>query len=162
MSVIAVEDFKAHVGLTDPVNDDTAQEILDAAESAVAALVGPLSPTTKTYASPATCSRLALPVLPVVSVETPSGVTVVDGPAGIVTGSFTADGAVTYTAGYADLPADLRLAVLELARHLWQSSQRGGRPAGPATPVVGAPMGGYLLPNAVAALLEPYTMPGFA
>lgn len=68
--------------------------------------------------------------------------------------------AVTYTVGRTAVPADLRQAVLELVRHLWDT-QRGtmrGRRNGDDF-VTGQ---GYTLPNRVLELIAPYELPGIA
>lgn len=65
---------------------------------------------------------------------------------------------VTYTVQGIDTPA-LRQAVLELARHLWET-QRGTMPMMPRDPDAFAPTGtAYSLPNRVMELLAPYRMP---
>lgn len=56
-----------------------------------------------------------------------------------------------------ELPADLRLAVIELTRHLWQT-RRGPTARGQAETAGAA----YTLPFRVTQLLAPYELPGFA
>lgn len=68
---------------------------------------------------------------------------------------------VTYESGRATVPANIRLAALELIRHLYQLSQQGGRPAfsggavdeGPWTP------SGFAVPTRVIELLAPNQRP---
>lgn len=77
---------------------------------------------------------------------------------------------IAYTAGYATLPANVRLGALELVRHWWQQSQQGGRPSFAATGeegLGGVQYGSYLVPHFVAELLasSPYAtrrLPGIA
>ena len=85
-----------------------------------------------------------------------SGFTV--GVGGVVTnpGLGESDWTVTYTAGWATIPAGMRLAVLEMVRHLWRP-QRGSTARGPED---NGP--GYLVPNRVRELIEPHLLPGFA
>ncbi len=158
MTVIAPEDFKSHVRLTGSENDEIVATILGAAEEAIAKRVGALTSTSATYTVPAVCTSVVLPHTPVIAVSDPTGCTV-NSEAGVVRLStgFSADQTITYTHGYAVLPADLKVAVLEMARHLWQSSQRAGK-GGPVT----APLGGYALPAGVSELIEPYMSLGFA
>lgn len=77
--------------------------------------------------------------------------------------------AVVYTAGFATTPPNVRLAALELIRHLWQSTQQGGNPkvnGGAAFDGSGTrgPVGmGYAVPNFVVELLQPHErIPGIA
>jgi len=74
---------------------------------------------------------------------------------------------VVYTAGFGSTPANVRLAALELIRHLWQSTQQGGRPAFNGNPAdgngFGPAGGGYAVPNFVIELLKPNErIPGIA
>ena len=70
----------------------------------------------------------------------------------------TANIAVTYTYGRATVPANIRLAALELLRFWWQQGAQGlrppfGAPAGEAG-VSATPMG-FLVPNRVKELCQP-------
>jgi hypothetical protein len=63
---------------------------------------------------------------------------------------------ISYTAGYATLPANVRLGALELVRHWWQRSQQGGRPSFSGAGEGGdggVSVGSYLVPYFVAELL---------
>lgn len=66
---------------------------------------------------------------------------------------------VVYESGRESVPDDLLLAVKELVRHLWSTSQRGGsrRPGSEAMASAG-----FLLPYAVESLIEKHLQPGFA
>jgi hypothetical protein len=72
---------------------------------------------------------------------------------------------VTYVAGRASVPANVRLATLMLIQHLWSTSQmnrNGGRPSfgGDDSFTVGA---GFAVPNRVRELLQPSPrVPGIA
>jgi len=63
---------------------------------------------------------------------------------------------VVYVAGRAAVPANVRLATLELIRHLYQLSQQGGRPSFGAAGEEGpwAPAG-FAVPTRVIELLSP-------
>lgn len=74
---------------------------------------------------------------------------------------------VTYTAGFAAVPANVRLAALFQAAHLYQSSQLGGRPSWAGAGNQGddgySTSSGYAIPNRVRELLEPNNrIAGFA
>jgi hypothetical protein len=80
------------------------------------------------------------------------------GVGGVVTNSSCSLGTWTlvYTAGWVEMPAPIRTAVLELVRHLWRP-QLGAMARATED---NAP--GYLIPNRVRELLDPFTLPGFA
>ncbi len=161
MSVLDVNDLLTHLG-ADNSPPEQGQVVLDAAEAAIANRIGPLASTAFTVTVEAACTTLVLPHARIVAVTDPASGATVDQATGIVTypTGFTAGQVVTYTAGFSTLPGDLRLAVLELARHMWSKAYRatGGPRTNDAAPV----LGGYLLPAAVESLLEPYTGMGFA
>lgn len=63
---------------------------------------------------------------------------------------------VTYQAGRAAVPTNIKLANLELIRHLWQMGQQGNRPLGGVLADDGITSGGpsgFLVPNRVRELL---------
>ena len=157
---IDLEDFKAHIGLTSSDQNDAAQGILDAADAAIANRVGPLSPEAATYTVASASTTVALPHTRIVAVSDPAGCTV-NADAGVITltAGFAAGQVITYTHGFSTLPGDLRLAVLELARHMWASTLRKG---GNRAVESAAALGGYLLPAAVESLLAPHRSLGFA
>jgi hypothetical protein len=74
---------------------------------------------------------------------------------------------VTYTAGLATMPAAIRLAVLIVAEHLWQT-QRGTAPSALALQDPNgfdpnSPMGvGFAIPNRAEELLARYVLPSIA
>lgn len=168
MSALTLADAKTHLNMSGQTNDVELQGFIDAAEGIVAAKCGPLEPTTVVRRVRSDGATLVLPVVPVLSVTsvvpalggTPVDVAalVPDPGSGVVSpidyfslavGAYV----VTYQAGRTEVPDDLLMAVKEMTRHLWRT-QRGGaqRPgSSPDTPVAG-----YLVPNAVAALMEPH------
>lgn len=131
-------------------------------------IVGPLEPAERTALVSVNSSGVAtVPVWPVLSItsgEDSSGSAVDVSAVKIRTGGVLASCpsslySITYQAGRASCPADLKAALVELTRHLWQA--RRSSKGGPGTQGDGqAP--GYLIPNRVAALLEPHRLPGFA
>ena len=139
------------------------QGLIDTAESMVSQRVGPLvsaSQSTITFGGPSF-------VLPTTTTAVTSA-TDLDGNAvtigfrigvgGVVTNSSCSLGTWTlvYTAGWVEMPAPIRTAVLELVRHLWRP-QLGAMARATED---NAP--GYLIPNRVRELLDPYALPGFA
>ena len=149
---------------TTNVDPTVLQGLIDTAESMVSQRVGPLvsaSQSTITFGGPSF-------VLPTTTTAVTSA-TNLDGNAvttgfrigvgGVVTNSSCSLGTWTlvYTAGWVEMPAPIRTAVLELVRHLWRP-QRGTS----ARPVDDSPAPGYLIPNRVRELLDPYALPGFA
>ncbi|NUO97478.1 MAG: hypothetical protein HOW59_06065 [Nonomuraea sp.] len=186
MSAIPLTEAKAHLDIpaSGTTQDTELQRFLDAAEAAVTRRTGPLVATSVTSRVYGGGRTLLLPVYPVTSVTsvTPVGGTAASltgvsvGPAGLLQSSsgvfYSLLGAfdVVYTAGWADvaanIPADLRLGVLELLRHLWQT-QRGNSPGvqnalpDDASPVFGNATTG--VPSIVEQLIGPYVMTaGFA
>ena len=166
MSVILLDEAMAYVrtsATTTNVDPTVLQGLIDTAESMVSQRVGPLasgSQTSIAFGGPAF-------VLPTTTTAVTSA-TDLDGNAvtsgfkvgvgGVVTNSSCALGTWTlvYTAGYSPLPAPIRTAVLELVRHLHRPQfGTAARPAEDNGP-------GYLIPNRVRELLDPYTLPGFA
>ena len=190
MSVLTLAEAKAHLNITTTTQDVELATFMDAAEAVIAKRCGPLTPVTTTCRVRGGGS-LVLPVVPAVSLTSvsPAGwldsvdvyfdtyeddygdpLPVTDlylnGAAGVVThnlgGTFgAASYDVVYESGRASIPEDLLLAVKELVRHLWSTSQRGGsrRPGSEAMAVNPAT---YLLPYQVQSLIEPHTQPGFA
>lgn len=177
MSALDLYDAKDYLNITDATDDAKLQAVIDAAESAIAARIGPLEATAVTRRVYVSGCSLVLPVLPAVSL---TSVTYVGGSALILGDLYldTASGVVTYAsqsgtfasgwytvvynAGYATLPDDLMLAVKELVRHLWRS-QRGsgtGRPG--SAPSESVPGAAYIFPIRVEQLLAPHLAFGFA
>lgn len=73
---------------------------------------------------------------------------------------------VTYVAGFAVTPANVHTGALEVIRHVWQSTQQGGRPkfkGGQAVADDGATGRGYLLSYFAAEFFQPHErIPGLA
>lgn len=177
-------DLKAHANSTDAADDAELQDMLDAAVGIVAGIVGPLVSETVTETHyGATSPLLVLRKAPVtellsLSIQRPGGTVstylvddyLLDGELGVVRSAtgwvFSGDVTVSYTAGRADIPAPVSLAILVVAAHLWET-QRGiaPTPLQLQQPDVGeafAPGIGYAIPNRARELLAPYIMPSIA
>jgi hypothetical protein len=166
VSVILQDEVMAYLrtsATTTNVDPTVLQGLIDTAESMVSQRVGPLvsaSQSTITFGGPSF-------VLPTTTTAVTSA-TDLDGNAvtigfrigvgGVVTNSSCSLGTWTlvYTAGWVEMPAPIRTAVLELVRHLWRP-QLGAMARATED---NAP--GYLIPNLVRELLDPFTLPGFA
>lgn len=174
MPVLTLDEVTTHLNITTSGHDEELYGFIAAAEAAVAARVGPLEPQAVTSRIPGRRQVLLLPSAPVLSltsVATSDGAAVdvttlmLDSDAGTVEYAdgtrFTASRYdVTYVAGFDYLPDDLSLGIKELVRHLW-STQRGAA-ARPGSAVQEPQGPGYLFPNRVLELLEPYRSPRVA
>ncbi|MBX6382026.1 MAG: phage gp6-like head-tail connector protein [Microbispora sp.] len=173
---ITVAEVKAHMDKTGTADDDELEGFVAAACEAIRDRIGEVSPVGAVVEACARSDRLVLEHRPVVSItkverlpglETvPQGDrgTGVDGwlmqdpGAGILshTSRFPGEVRVTYQAGRDPVPGNIRLAALEMAAHLWRSSQLnsgGGRPplADDEQPIM--PGSAYALPIRVRELL---------
>lgn len=165
MPAPTVEDLLAELG--NPAESADVATRLDIAVEYVERKCGPLTPR-EIISGRLTAQHgvIALPIYPVVSVDgvttRPEGVTVdttgwdVDLETGIIRGVPTGTYTVTYTAGWAVTPQPLRLAVLLLASHLWET--RRGRASRPFTHGGGEiPAGtGFAVPRRVTELMHGY------
>lgn len=76
------------------------------------------------------------------------------------TGYFAAQLDVVYDAGFATVPADLKLAGLIIASHLWRTQQGGAQSLDPNDESYGMPAGsGFAIPNRARELLRRYGPP---
>ena len=141
MSAVSLADVKAHLQMESSVNDVELQRFIDVAEAAIGTRVGPLTPVsvTEKHSGGGTCLVLKRPrAVSLTSIAYADGTTStladydLDQDTAIVywnvntTGRFPGAGrnvTVTYTAGFASLPADLVHAVKELVRHLWETQR---------------------------------------
>lgn len=142
MTVLTLPEVKTHLNLTSTRHDDELTEFIGRAEAAVSQRVGPLESTEVTERVDGRGTSLVLSQAPALSLTSvaPAGGEPLD-TSGLrldrAAGTVEHDGGggwfpaarydVTYTAGRATVPADLRLATLELLRHLW-ATQRGNAP----------------------------------
>lgn len=176
MSVLLLEEAKEHLNIKDSAHDSELGIMIDAAESAIAARVGPLQAVSKTARIRAN-GVMVLPVAPIIeltSITPVGGVALaldgfyVDLDAAVVSSN---DGCpiicglydVAYTAGRSQYPEDLLLAIKELVRHLW-GSQRGGMrlPGSQQSDSMSNTLPGaaYAFPFRVEQLLAPYELHG--
>lgn len=180
MSVLDREAVKASLKIRTDQSDDDLDAILEAAQAAIEQRTGPLEPTEVTQLLTDTCgaSTLVLQVTPVISLTsvTPAGGTAfelstlhVDADSGVVRllsgGTFGASSnTVIYQAGRETCPADLRLAVSELVRHMWRAFRGSGQVGGATSTEVANTVPGseQALPTRVEQLLIPHQLPGFS
>lgn len=184
MSALDLTDAKQHLNITTETDDAELQATIDAAEAAIAAIVGPIEPREvieTVYAS----GDLVLSTTPVIEVTsvTPTGATAsdltgirTDAFAGVVTPSrptrssagspwpLNSELTVVYTAGRDVVPADLMQAIKEMVRHLWATQRGPTRRPGSADNSLSntIPGAAYTLPIRVTQLLQPHSLPGFA
>lgn len=138
-------DLKLHLQI-DPANTDNDTEMtahLEAATVALEGLVGPMVPQTITSRRRAVNGAITLPVRPVLDVLSVAGafgavdqdVAGLDWDTnGVIRGGLTCLPSgrytVTWTAGRDPVPENMRLAVLIVAAHLWETQRnRGARRA---------------------------------
>jgi hypothetical protein len=156
----SLDDLKAHLNITDSDNDDELLGMLDAATDVTESIVGPLAGGTVTETHYGLSSDvLVLRQVPVAALVSVSGRLWPDGALGtlrLVSGyRFAGDVTVTYTTGR-EAPAAVRLAVLIIAAHLWET-QRGSAPVGPLSTDDGTVSGlGFAIPNRARELLAPF------
>lgn len=177
MAVVTLPEAKAYLNISSTTSDAELGEFIARAVAAIGSKCGPLEATEKTSRVRGGWSALALPVTPVLSLTsiTPLGGTAltVDDylvtPGGIVEpeaggwfGSRWYD--VVYQAGRAAVPDDLKLGVLELLRHLWDTQRAGGSrrigSAGSDAVANTIPGAAYLFPFRVEQLIAPYVQVG--
>lgn len=189
MSLPTLTDLRAQTNITSTADDDELQEHLDAAVDVVTGIVGPIDvPTSVTETHYNVQSDVLvlrrMPVGSLVSVSSRYGAVTtplllsdyeLDPATGLVrlatVGRFYGTYTVTYTSGRDDLPAAIRLAVLIIAEHLFETQRRPGfttdAPAGfggaDGIPDATNPVGtGYAIPSRAQDLLQPYMMPRIA
>lgn len=180
MSVLELEDVKDHLNIEGRDHDAELQAFIDGAEAAVSRIIGPLVVTQFTERVRGARTMLEVSKLPAVDLlslapagsisSIPLDRLYLD-PAGTVEylapfGRFSAGVYdITYTAGWANVPGDVDLALKEMVRHLWRS-QRGPtvRPGSGGSESVSNTLPGaaYAFPIRVEQLLSPYVPLGSA
>ena len=174
--IVSLADLRAHIGVTSTSIETTARlrQVARVASERIRGLTGldwvrvAVSSTVTADAS----EVLVLPRRPVIGVAsvTVAGVTAdpsswewaEDGRIAPVAGTWTGQVTVAYTAGPVTgvIPDDVRQAVLELARHVWETHRGGsGQPRLGGADDLMFSGAGYLVPNRVAELLADY-VPG--
>lgn len=143
---IDLAEAKKHLNKVTTVSDTELPGFLSAACEMIRARIGEVLAVPATETVTVAGGRAVLAHRPVLAIDTPGWELLSpEGVAAAPTGDGRAE--VTYTAGRAataaDVPGHIRLAGLELVRHLWTNSQNRG--AGSATrPTPGASDGTYL------------------
>ena len=179
MPAPTLADVKEQLNITDVAHDAELQAYLDAAQAVVESKVGAFVSTSVTETVRSCGPRLMLNRLPLLSVTsltaTAPGTTTYatadlawNGASGVVWlargGSLAGEWVATYATGRADVPADVSLATLIIAAHLWETQRGPSAPSG-ALPsdVIDQPIAvGYLIPRRALELLNAHTLPGFA
>lgn len=139
MSVVTLQDAKTHLGIDTDVADMNLQNFLNRVEAALSVRIGSLAPTQKSERVRGWRNVLQLRYTPVVSL---TSVTSIEGlqldvnlltpmPGGRVEwkqfGYFASHlYDVVYQSGFATLPEDLKLGVLELVRLFWETGNQRG------------------------------------
>lgn len=170
---ISLVDAKAHLKKSAPADDEKLRQFVSAACQMITDRMGQVSPLTVVADRRLHRCRIVLPARPVISIvsvqQLPGLAAIAQADAGTGTGGWTLESAegvlsvtgwsgrirVTYRAGRTPLPADFRLAALELVSHLWRTSQLnagGGRPAVGVDETI-VPGVSYALPYNVRQLL---------
>jgi hypothetical protein len=143
---VDVADVKKHLNMVTTTSDAELAGFIRAACEMIRARIGEVLAVTASETVTVHSGRAVLHHRPVLTIETPGWELLSpEGVAAAPTGDGDAD--VAYTAGraavIADVPGHIRLAGLELVRHLWTTSQN--RTQGSATrPTAGASDGTYL------------------
>lgn len=175
---VSLDDVKTFENKLNNVDDDELRDFIEAAQAILAVRIGPLVPVTVTETQDGGSSSLVLrkwPVISVTGISYATGQTVLatdldlDPDTGIVFWRYNTVGVflrgprfltVTYLAGRLVLTADLREALLELIKHLWESQTGGNRrPNFAADGTNAQTASSYLLPYRVESLIKPYLAP---
>jgi hypothetical protein len=186
VSLPTVTDLKQHNNQMSSADDNELQTHLDAAIEIVEGLIGPIgegSVTETHYGASGgvlVLRRMPASELTAISPRPFPGVTtvpydvadfVLDPATGIVRagngGAFYGDFTVTYSTGYAALPASIHLAVLIIAAHLWETQRMPMQDSGPAgfgmdSDAAPSVPRGFAIPNRAQELLAPYMRPSIA
>jgi uncharacterized phiE125 gp8 family phage protein len=185
VAVPNLTDLKAHLNITVDTDDAELQETLDAALELVADLVGPIAEgvVTETHYGMNSGALVLrrMPVAELTAVSSRSGATTtaltlddyeLDAATGLVRrvdgGRFYGSFVVTYSTGRESVPASLRLAVLIVAAHLWETQRMPGFQSGDSLPAgfggldgvpdQTMPGRGFAIPNRAQELLRPYLL----
>jgi hypothetical protein len=175
---VDLDEVKEHLNIAGTTQDFELASFVQAAITRLEHEVGPLTPRSFTEMHPPG-RIIALRKTPVVSVESITGTTLtvwdLDTSTALIYprapwlgfygfGRIT----VTYTAGFVTVPADVRMALLELVRHLWTTqrgtvSANGARadllPSSGGDPTTAAGIAAYTMPYRVLEMIRPYVRP---
>lgn len=176
--VAGLDEFRAQLDRADTSDDAELRLYLEAATNQIEWLIGPLSPTTVTERH-SSFDRAALRRFPVVSVTSVATVTngVADSPV-LASNKYMLDAAygelrftdwygygyggrsdfeITYVVGRTSIPADIKLAGLIIAQHLWSVQNARwtiNAPGDDQLQVI--PGSGFMVPYRALELLRPY------
>ena len=187
--LVTLSDVKAHLNITGTSHDTELSGFISAATPVVEDIVGPVTTRTVDEWYTGGGSKIVLRQYPVASITsvteyagttgtalTQANVDTADSYAytlesgGVLarrTGSLGTNFTtgvdnvhVVYVAGRSSIPANIRLAALELIRHWYQLTQQGGRPqlGGAAEDGMFTPSG-FAVPARVVELLAPHQLP---
>ena len=146
MTTVTIADVKPYLNLTTTDNDSLVADVVAQAEEWVIDRCGPLVSTNLTKRVERTGCSLMLPVYPVLSVTSVTGVdtgtvvTLETDDINLRTGIITPDTwpsadyafTVVYVAGRTAVPEQLRRAVIEMSRYLWRPQRGAGQRQGDA------------------------------
>lgn len=168
MPVVSLAEVKRHLQMSpgSGPDDDELTFTAEAAAGIVEGFVGPLSAVTVTETFPSDRYRHLSPQQFLLRRAPVTAVTAVTGLSGwradLAAGIVYPQGcvpsgpvSVTYTAGLDPVPAAVRLAVLIVTAHLWETQRGSGSPLAPdgVTPGVG-----FAVPNRAQELLAPWRL----
>lgn len=180
MAVVDVEEMRAYLNMRDDSHDDDLTVRIEEAQAAIEEKVGPLGPVEVTVRVAPVNGLLRLKIAPaidLISITPADGASVAIGGLHLDTAAAVVarnDGTaltaryydVIYTAGREECPANLKLAVKELVRHLWGASKRAGagRPGSQPSDATSntIPGAAFLFPFRVEQLLVDELDDGFA
>lgn len=165
MSTVTLAEAKNYLNITTGDNDAKFQMFIDRAEAAIETQVGPLAVKSVTEWVDSYGLALWLSYLPVVSL---TSVTSIEGTAVLTNQLTVLDGGrveytqrryftsrlynVVYQAGWAVLPDDLKMAVLEMTGYLIQTQRGAGAMPSEGQPNF-TPVSAYLFPPQVEQIL---------
>jgi len=174
VTIIDLSEVKQFLGVDGSSQDMALMSAITAAEAAWSANLLPSAVLTRTDELTGGSSTVAVNACPVVAVtsitegmdDTVADVATVrvNARAGVLTrrsGVFGDPVTVTYTWGFAEIPADVREALMLLAKHFYRPQRGGGVLPGRGEQEA-APTAPYAWPNRVRDLAAPYAPIGFA
>lgn len=179
MSALSLQAAKDHLNITTNDHNGEVQSMIDSAEATLTELVGPLSPVEVTARVAGGGPQLVLPDSPAIALvsvtpylgtaltlsdlwlETRTAIVTQNSGAGFPVQHYT----VVYSAGRANVPGDLMMAIKELVRHMW-STQRGATRRPGSSPSDSAsntlPGAAHTLPFRVTELIGPHRQAALA
>jgi len=174
VSVLGLDEVKAHLNITTSTQDAELQDFIDACESQVAEKTGPLTSVATTERVSGGGTGLVVRTTPIVSLTSVTPVNGsaysltllnVDKSAGVVewlSGARFQPGwyDVVFQAGRSSTPTGLKLAIKDLIRDNWVHSQRGARSQRATADEAPSPWASVTFSTAVMQKLNPYIQIG--